>query len=319
MVLCVWTFGVRARRFLRWAGLAVGLLAIAGIFAAPARWQTLSITGGTGFVAFIASFFWPRNEPASRAVRIASVAALVAVIFQGVLGGLRVVAFKDEIGIFHATLAQMFLVLLTLLAFVTYPGWARFLERCRRVHIPCEAKWLCIATTIVIFIQLMLAATMRHEHAGLAVPDFPLAYGKIWPPTDEAFIAEINAQRHDHREFNDITKSHLLIHMAHRVVAIIIAGCVFAFAWIVHRQSRGSPFVVAAWAWAGIVIVQVLLGGWTVWSNKAADVATLHVMFGAFTLVIGALSSFCLVQMSAGENAQQTSAASLAREEMCKV
>jgi len=35
--------------------------------------------------------------------------AFAAVILQGVLGGLRVVWLKDQIGIFHAALAQLFL------------------------------------------------------------------------------------------------------------------------------------------------------------------------------------------------------------------
>ena len=38
----------------------------------------------------------------------------------------------------------------------------------------------------LIFGQLILGATMRHQHAGLAIPDFPLAYGKLWPAMDAA-------------------------------------------------------------------------------------------------------------------------------------
>jgi len=39
--------------------------------------------------------------------------------------------------------------------------------------------------------------------------------------------------------------------------------------------------------------VQVALGAATIWTNKAADVATAHVMFGALSLVTGAL--WCLI------------------------
>ena len=42
--------------------------------------------------------------------------ALAAVILQGVLGGLRVVWLKDQIGIFHAALAQLFFALTCLIA-----------------------------------------------------------------------------------------------------------------------------------------------------------------------------------------------------------
>jgi cytochrome c oxidase assembly protein subunit 15 len=35
--------------------------------------------------------------------------------------------------------------------------------------------------------------------------------------------------------------------------------------------------------------VQFLLGACTIWTNKAADIATAHVATGALTLVLGAL------------------------------
>jgi hypothetical protein len=45
--------------------------------------------------------------------------------------------------------------------------------------------------------------------------------------------------------------------------------------------------------WVGLILVQVALGAWTIWSNKAADVATAHVVVGALSLVTGALG--CLI------------------------
>jgi cytochrome c oxidase assembly protein subunit 15 len=44
-----------------------------------------------------------------------------------------------------------------------------------------------------------------------------------------------------------------------------------------------------AWFWAALITVQVALGAWTIWSNKAADVTTLHVMVGALSLLTGSL------------------------------
>jgi cytochrome c oxidase assembly protein subunit 15 len=41
-------------------------------------------------------------------------------------------------------------------------------------------------------------------------------------------------------------------------------------------------------------LVQAGMGMWTIWSNKAADIATLHVVGGALTLVTGAL--ICVIQ-----------------------
>ena len=51
--------------------------------------------------------------------------------------------------------------------------------------------------TILIFIQLphRRRNAMRHQHAGLAITDFPLAYGKLWPDTSPEAIAHYNASR----------------------------------------------------------------------------------------------------------------------------
>jgi len=41
--------------------------------------------------------------------------------------------------------------------------------------------------------------------------------------------------------------------------------------------------------WLGLALFQVGLGAATIWTNKAADVATAHVLVGALALTIGAL------------------------------
>jgi len=137
---------------------------------------------------------------------------------------------------------------------------------------------------------LVLGATMRHEHAGLAVPDFPLAYGRLWPATDPESVARYNQQRLETRALNDITATHIYVHMAHRIMALVVVAGI-AWAWIGTRRqlARGHPFRRWATVWLGLVVAQFFLGAWTVWSNKAADVATLHVVTGAVTLLVGGL------------------------------
>ena len=44
-----------------------------------------------------------------------------------------------------------------------------------------------------------------------------------------------------------------------------------------------------SWFWLALLSVQIALGAWTVLSNKAADVTTLHVMVGALALLTGAV------------------------------
>ncbi len=220
--------------------------------------------------------------------------AFFAVIFQGLLGGLRVALYKDEVGIFHAALAQCFLLLLSTTALLTSRWWVNF-KTAKEVpsrRLLQASGLICVA----IVVQLILGASMRHQHAGLAVPDFPLAYGKVWPATDEAALFEYNhsESRLDYRDFKPITASHIYLHMAHRAGALLIWLAIMALA-VSYVRSLGwkASFSKAAIAWAGLISLQAVLGAFTIWTNKAADIATLHVVLGAVTLIFGSITSLC--------------------------
>ena len=42
--------------------------------------------------------------------------------------------------------------------------------------------------------------------------------------------------------------------------------------------------------WVAMILAQIALGAWTIWSNKAADVATAHMALGALILAGGRLA-----------------------------
>src|SRR5208283_3237097 len=113
-----------------------------------------------------ASWIWPRCEPSAKWLRWCGIAALVAVILQGVLGGLRVVLLKDAIGIFHATLAQLFFVLICAIALFTSRWWRTFPNRITST-ISYRFSTLFLLAPLLILCQLALGAAMRHQHAGL--------------------------------------------------------------------------------------------------------------------------------------------------------
>lgn len=248
------------------------------------------IASWVGLMTMILAASLLASEP-RRWVKRLGIIAFLAVCIQGLLGGLRVTLYKDEIGIFHAMLAQSFFCLLGILAIVTSP---RFLRGGWDVFLPDSVlKKLVVGAAALIFLQLGLGATMRHEHAGLAIPDFPLAYGKILPDTSTSVIAAINEARvaDDKVPTNAL---HIWIQMAHRAIAIIIFLAVAAVAW----RAFSNPIARSARLWATIWLVmisaQVALGAWTIWSNKAADVATAHMALGALSLIVGVLFSFRL-------------------------
>ena len=228
-------------------------------------------------------------------VRNLGIIALAGVILQGILGGLRVTMMKDEIGIFHACVAQAFLGLLVFIALVTTNFWQA--TDCR-ASAAADANprmvRLAMAITMMIYVQLALGATMRHQHRDLAILDFPTANGAWIPDTSAAALAKINAWR-DARGLSDVTAFQIWLQMAHRFLALIIAIAVIAFALRVWRPApRFAALKRLSILWVALVICQIALGAWTIWSNKAADVATTHVALGAVMLSFGvSISAIC--------------------------
>lgn len=232
-------------------------------------------------------------------LRWSAAIAFGAVVVQGVLGGLRVTAMKDEIGIVHGMLAQLFLTLLALIAMLTTRWWENMFGIREPIEPSPKARRMFLWVTVLIFLQLGLGATMRHQHAGLAVPDFPLAHGRAYPRTDAASVAAYNSRRLDVRDPKPVTAAHIHVHMAHRAMAVTVLAGVFGCVWTLRKQlGRAHLFTHLAWVWFGLVCVQALLGAVTVWSNKAADVATAHVLTGAAGLVLGALLTVCLHRLT---------------------
>jgi cytochrome c oxidase assembly protein subunit 15 len=217
------------------------------------------------------------------------IAAFLGVIAQGILGGLRVKWQMASLGIFHGAVAQSFLVLVCAIALFTSRWWQHS-ETEKQVSVPRGLRSHVLYVTILIFIQLLIAATMRHQHAGLAIPDFPLAYGKIWPDTSPAAIAGYNAHRVEMNGENPITAFQVVLQMIHRLVALLIFLGVIAAAFLARKKLGGSDGLTKfAWFWTALLTVQIALGIATIVTNKAADIATLHVMVGAISLLAGAL------------------------------
>jgi heme a synthase len=291
VVLALWLHGTSARPLMRWGGLVLLLLGVATALAMPRRWTDGLVVGLTGAAFLGASWVWPRCAPSPKWLRWCGLAAVGAVVLQGVLGGLRVVLYKDALGIFHATLAQLFFVLLCAIALFTGRGWQATLARPPATdHAPRATLFLL--PTLLILAQLTLGAAMRHQHAGLAIPDFPLAYGKLWPAMDPESVARYNAQRMEVVAVKPITAFQISLQMFHRLVALVILGAVAFAAWAVRRALGGaSPLSRLVLVWLGLILMQSLLGAATIWSNKAADLTTAHVLVGALSLAVGTMMS----------------------------
>ena len=243
-------------------------------------------------------------------------AALGLVILQGLLGGLRVTLLKDEIGVFHACLAQMFFGLLIVITLATSRLW----QRISAADVPPgpvrTLVRIAILTTVVIYVQLALGATMRHEHRDLAILDFPMAYGQIIPTVTTAKLAEINTWR-ETRALSEVTAFHIWLQMAHRFLALVVATGVVACLFRARAAGlRDMPLASLSDAWFLLLASQITLGAWVVWSNKAADIATAHVAIGATMLALGvAIATICL-RLLQGAGTMSTRRSSLVPEKL---
>ncbi|MBM4262619.1 MAG: cytochrome oxidase assembly protein [Deltaproteobacteria bacterium] len=87
--------------------------------------------------------------------------ALGLVIFQGVLGGLRVVLLRDTLAIVHACFAQAFFALTVCLAVFTSAEWRTEMKNPLVVD-GGKLRRLAAITTGLIYVQVIFGALLRH-------------------------------------------------------------------------------------------------------------------------------------------------------------
>ena len=217
------------------------------------------VASTVGFLIVILAIWLARAEP-RRWVRRLGYLALAAVITQGILGGITVLWFlPDAISIAHASLAQIVFCLTVTIALVTSTGWKQAASR------DTTLERIAIVTTAVIYVQILLGATMRHTGAGLAIPDFPLSFGHLIPPHWDSKIA---------------------IHFAHRVGAATVTVLVLATtSHVFFHHGRRAELRRPAILLLVLLALQITLGALTVLSHKQFVINSLHVVNGALVLV----------------------------------
>src|SRR5712691_9916738 len=204
------------------------------------------IASAVGFLTIILAVWLWIAEPRGW-LRWLGVAALVAVVAQGVLGGLTVLFFlPPAISTAHAGLAEIFFCLTVAIALFTSPGWKSgyggqiSIQRSAQNR---DLMLLATTTTVLIYTQILIGATMRHTGAGLAIPDFPWMFGHVVPDHWDAKIA---------------------VHFAHRIGALVVTlGSVGtgAYVWSACRDRR--ELTRPALLRVALVAVQVTLGALT--------------------------------------------------------
>ena len=205
---------------------------------------------------------WLQRPERKRFVRILGWCAVGAVIAQGLLGGLTVLLLlPPAVSIAHASLAEIFFCTNVSIALFT-SRWFASVRSMPKGDAPIAGSTALVA---LVFAQILVGALMRHLHAGLAIPDFPLSLGRVIPPLTSVTVA---------------------VNFAHRVGGFAVAAAIIAVFVRLRRFEPNHPLRQIVHFLLLAVMTQIMLGAYTVWSGKQPIITSLHVATGALTLAL---------------------------------
>lgn len=221
----------------------------------------------------VALSVWLWRTDARRWVRQLGYAAVAIVVIQGLLGGTRVLldgidvpGFHMSLGqmlrIPHGILAQVFVCVLIAIALAVSRPWLERRTSATDAGIRRFATW----ASLLLLVQLTIAAIMRHNHAGLAIPTFPLSSGDgdLLPP---------------------VWSFPVTIHFAHRAMALVITLVLVGLVARIWRNGdtflRGTSIVLTM-----LLMLQITLGAYAVWSLRDPYITTAHVIIGAVLFAV---------------------------------
>jgi cytochrome c oxidase assembly protein subunit 15 len=102
-------------------------------------------------------------------------------------------------------------------------------------------------------------------------------------------VAEINARRIALDE-SPTTAFQIGLQFVHRIGAVLVLLLGARAVWKLAKTKNAPRALIRASAvWLSLILLQIALGIWTIWSRKAADVATTHMVLGAILVTFSTL------------------------------
>ena len=213
-------------------------------------------------------------------------AAFGAILGQAVLGGMTVLfLLPPAVSSAHAGLAQIVFALTATIALRTSRFWSRFTEEAPRAAVDpsslAKAARLALWAAGASYVQILLGAIVRHTGAGLAIPDWPLSFGKLVPTG------------------SDWSATGVLAHFTHRTFAWAVVALVVAAVLALRKLSGVPGFARLSTLWLVLVAAQVTLGATSVWTGKAVAITSAHLAVGGLLWITGVLAAVLLARTKA--------------------
>ncbi len=270
-------------------------------------------------IASVRAFGWRSR------VAVLAYAVLAAYIYQGVMGGLRVTEKSVPLAVIHGVQGQLLFMLVVLLASCLgrYPARikAAVAGFAGKQVISPTAYGLTLTFVVLMMMQLLLGAAVRHTQSASAIPDAPAVYGGFFPPMDQHVINEEfyelgggQWQIYDHEPALSIEAAdaeetpNLLISVPrvaatppsvglvmnqylHRVMAMLVLPIVgFGMIHLLVKTYSAAPGLRGPVAVLSFLfVIQVLLGMSVIWSKEQPHIATSHQAVGAAMLGVATL------------------------------
>lgn len=200
-----------------------------------------------------------------RWVRRLALVALLGVIAQGVLGGLRVVLLEHGLAIVHGCVAQAFFGLIVSLSVITSPVWHELAER----PLPVAGERLRIValiTPLLVYLQIVFGALLTHTGTQLAVHVTGAAVVSLAISLLVAWVAGRHPDRYELRRPAVALVSLLVLQLGFGL---------WAYLWHYTRLAEVAPFELglsilaahrltgtALWATAVVLSLRVARAVW---------------------------------------------------------
>lgn len=219
----------------------------------PFRWDIYMefmhrVIGGVTSL-FIIVLSYQRFRSYSGLIKLVPSLVVILLLIQIVLGGI-VVLMELPVDLTTYHFANAIVIYALVLYMVFFDGAEK-----RPAFSVCGYKGVFFFLGVLIFLQAVLGAYVRHSDSGLACPDFPTCLGYWIPPELSGMI---------------------LNHFAHRAVAYLISIILIALfisTYVIDglRAYRKPIHIIL-----GLVIVQILLGVGMIHAKLNFAVTALH-------------------------------------------